>query len=97
MAFPKTLDELREAGYKFEDDSECRSCGAAVEWWKTPRGKMMPFDHGTAISHFSTCPNADQHRKPEPSKITTATLDMDWLREQARGCHCTVCKKITGR
>lgn len=102
MAFPTTMDELREQGYKFESDSECKSCGAAIEWWKTPRGKMMPCDHGTATPHWSTCPNADQHRTPKgndapTSKITTATLNMDWLKEQAKNCHCTVCKKITGR
>lgn len=98
MALPQTIDELRAAGYKFEGDSSCRSCGADIEWWTTPRGKKMPFDDGTAISHFSTCPNADQHRNDAPtSKITTATLDMDWLKKEAAKCFCTVCRKITGR
>jgi hypothetical protein len=100
MSYPQTLDELRQQGYKHNGDGECRSCGADIEWWETPRGKKMPTDHGTATPHWSTCPNANEHRSPsEPSrsKVTTATLNMDWLREQARSCHCVVCRKITGR
>jgi hypothetical protein len=101
MPFPTTLDELRQQGYKFEGDAQCKSCGAAIEWWTTPKNKKMPCDHGTATPHWSTCPSADQHRANagavSESKITTATLNMDWLREQAKGCHCTVCRKITGR
>jgi len=101
MSFPTTLQELKDAGYKWEGESQCRSCGARIEWWLTPRGKKMPTDHGTATPHWSTCPDADQHRsgngdRPN-SKITTATLNMDWLKEQAKNCHCVVCKKITGR
>lgn len=53
----------------------CRSCGALVLWMKTEKGKNMPvdydadiaseteFDHTRMESHFSTCPNADSHRK----------------------------------
>lgn len=67
--------------------SECKSCGAAIIWAKTPTGKTMPIDaasetmwliDGDSInsfnasarpvqvrkSHFATCPNADQHRRP---------------------------------
>lgn len=100
MGFPTTLEELKEQGYKFSGDGECRSCGADIEWWETPRGKKMPMDHGTATSHWSSCPNADSHRSGNAaptSKVTTATLNMDWLKEQAKSCHCVVCKKITGR
>lgn len=53
----------------------CRSCGAQIVWMKTKRGKNIPvdaetanpgervFQYGVHTSHFSTCPNADQHRK----------------------------------
>ncbi len=58
--------------------SKCRSCGEYVVWVKTAAGKNMPvdadsftegdelmFDAGAGhISHFATCPNADEHRKP---------------------------------
>jgi hypothetical protein len=65
-------------------------------------------NHGTATPHWSTCPSAkDFKSSPAPtSKITTATLNilgahdqrlLRWLKEQAKNCHCIVCKKITGR
>ena len=100
MAFPTNLDEMRQQGYKFEGDGTCKGCGAAIEWWITPRGKKMPTDYGTATPHWSTCPKAQDFKSDAPvgsSKITTATLNMDWLKEQAKNCHCTVCKKLTGR
>ena len=40
----------------------CRSCGAAIWFGKTANGKSNPFDvvgrERTAITHFSTCPDA---------------------------------------
>ena len=42
----------------------CKGCGATIWWrpWPTT-GKMHPFnENGT--SHFGTCPNASQFRKP---------------------------------
>lgn len=100
MSYPQTIDEMREQGYKFEGAAQCKGCGADIEWWTTPRGKKMPTDEGTATPHWSTCPNAKEFKsgsEAPTSKITTATLNMDWLKEQAKSCHCTVCKKITGR
>lgn len=53
----------------------CRSCRARIIWFKTPAGKNMPVDADTVeaddeeldlsrhISHFSTCPQANQHRR----------------------------------
>ena len=55
--------------------SACRSCDAYIVWMKTEAGKNMPvnadsvdegddiFDPATHVSHFSTCPQADQHRR----------------------------------
>lgn len=106
MGFPQTISGLKNAGYKFEGESECKSCGADIEWWTTPRGKKLPTDHGTARPHWETCPEADSHRSsgdsrdsaPAPtSKVTSATLDMDWLKEKAKGCYCVVCRKLTGK
>jgi len=58
---------------------KCRSCSAEIKWLLTAKGKNMPvdvipvkvkLDNGNTFdayeSHFSTCPNADQHRKYEP-------------------------------
>ena len=100
MPFPKTLDELREANYRFEGEGTCRGCQADIEWWITPAQKKIPMDHGTATPHWSTCPERDQFKKspePSPSKVTSATVNWDWLRQQAKTCHCVVCKKISGR
>lgn len=63
-----------------ERAAKCSSCGAAVYWIVTARGKKMPVDPavpggqvpsplkdgapGRGVSHFATCPHADQHRRP---------------------------------
>lgn len=53
----------------------CRSCNARIIWFDLPSGKKMPVDadtvepedqeyeHGRHVSHFSTCPQAGQHRR----------------------------------
>ena len=53
----------------------CGSCGAAIVWLVTTKGKPMPvnadtvtegdrvFDMHKHKSHFATCPNAAQHRR----------------------------------
>lgn len=55
--------------------TRCRSCRAQIIWFKTSAGKNMPVDADTVepeddeldltrhVSHFSTCPQADQHRR----------------------------------
>jgi hypothetical protein len=66
MPFPETIDELKAAGYVFQDQAACRGCGAAIEFWKTPSGKLMPIDvdiDGNCESHFGTCPRAKDFRK----------------------------------
>ena len=58
--------------------STCRSCDQPIYWITTERGRSMPVDceadeqchapnaaeEGLGISHFATCPFADQHRRP---------------------------------
>lgn len=68
MAFPKTLDELRAAGYKFEGGADCKACKAPIEWWTTPKGKKIPMDHGTANPHWASCPNAQDFRRPQAGR-----------------------------
>lgn len=53
----------------------CRSCNAQIIWFETAAGKRMPVDADSVkpedtelelprhVSHFSTCPHAEQHRK----------------------------------
>ena len=60
--------------------SKCSSCREYIVWMKTERGAWMPvdpdsvtdgdeiFDPDEHISHFSTCPNADEHRKRRSRK-----------------------------
>lgn len=68
MPFPKTRDELVAAKYKFSNHSVCRGCKEEMEWWETPTGRKMPFNlmqdgNSPAITHFTTCPEADSFRK----------------------------------
>jgi hypothetical protein len=69
MPFPTTRDAMVAGGYKFSNHARCRSCQEEVEWYETPRGKKMPFNlmpdgNSAAITHFTTCPEADLFRKP---------------------------------
>ena len=63
MPFPKNMAERIAAGYVLKRKSHCRGCGAAIEWWLTPRGKMMPLDVDTHEPHWSTCPKAQEFRR----------------------------------
>ena len=61
--------------------SICKSCGAQIRWVTMTSGKKMPLDMPPQMvvcvtgdcgfitdgytSHFATCPQADQHRKPK--------------------------------
>lgn len=57
--------------------AECRSCKATIYWITTVNDKKMPVDcevvggheptasaSGSGVSHFATCTEADQHRRP---------------------------------
>jgi ribonuclease HI len=62
--FPTTPTKLKAAGYEIRHEAvECRGCKALIDFYNTPLGKVVPVDHGTAMPHFKTCPNADQFRK----------------------------------
>jgi|GEM_PF-2440437 len=58
MPFPKTWDELKDAGYEWLNDSECRGCGEPIMWFRTPKGKSIPINsmsRGTdeAVAHWA--------------------------------------------
>ena len=61
----KTDEDLRAAGYVFENTGICRgeTCRQQVEWWLTPKQKHIPLDPGTMQPHWSTCPDAPNFRK----------------------------------
>lgn len=66
MPFPTTEAEFAAQGYKFTSRSHCRGCGAEIEWWTTPKCKMIPLDPGTLEPHWATCANAEKFRKKTP-------------------------------
>lgn len=55
--------------------SQCRTCQAPIVWLKTKQGNRMPVDASSAqpgdqmfdvarhVSHFATCPQANDHRR----------------------------------
>lgn len=66
-------DETNEAHeYRI---TRCRSCRSMIIWFRTASGKNMPVDADTVrpdddaldlsrhVSHFATCPQANQHRR----------------------------------
>lgn len=60
MQYPRTSDELKAAGYKFNGHGVCKNCGGDIEWWKTPKGKSIPMNgmergSSPAVPHWNTC------------------------------------------
>lgn len=67
MTAKAVYDETREKR------ETCRSCGAPmVMRFNTTSRRYSPWDvpgdDGAWVSHFATCPTADQHRKPKPEQ-----------------------------
>lgn len=77
MPFPENIDELRKTGYVSGGKSTCK-CGAALQWWTTPKGKQMPMDAGTARPHFARCPLASRFRKKKPERCSEGR-DFPWI------------------
>lgn len=77
----KSGSPLTEAEKAQRSDATCSSCGALIYWITMPSGKRMPIDRGreqrvcfidgqwrvlgSYKSHFASCPQADQHRRPK--------------------------------
>ena len=67
MPFPATKEAMMRAGYTYATNKVC-PCGAAMELWTTPDNKTMPMnpmpeEESPAVSHFATCPKAQQFRR----------------------------------
>jgi hypothetical protein len=69
--FPANLHEMKRMGYTKTGYAKCKGCGAAIEWWQTPRAGKIPMnpmpmhgadDHAPAVAHFATCPKAKDFR-----------------------------------
>lgn len=64
MAFPKTFEEFKNAGYEYDGEGICRGCGATILWYITPvKRKKIPIDADGAAAHWSTCPKAEQFKQ----------------------------------
>lgn len=87
----------------------CRTCGAAIEWALTEKGKRIPLNPGShdngnlvvgadgvarstderpaRLSHFATCPQADEHRKTNVVTLTGRPDRRTRLLERYRALH----------
>jgi hypothetical protein len=68
MPFPATRQAMQETGYKRECYARCKGCRQPIEWWHTPTGARIPMewmgqDDSPAVSHWSTCPKAEDFRR----------------------------------
>lgn len=63
MPFPTTRDGLREAGYNLEFTRACQACGKSLDFYRTPKGKLMPIETTSTLPHFANCPKAKHFRK----------------------------------
>jgi hypothetical protein len=69
-----TRAELQEAGAKRTNYGRCKGCTEPIEWWLTAAERpapynLMPNPESEAVSHFATCPKAEQFKK-EPHRCT---------------------------
>lgn len=52
---------------RVDKEGICKYCGAQIYWATTPNEKPMPIDppddDGQIVSHFATCPYADEARE----------------------------------
>lgn len=64
---PATREQMIAAGYEFEFNRECSRCGVPIQFWKTPKGKLAPFELekgiGKLVSHFALCPYSRKFRR----------------------------------
>jgi hypothetical protein len=80
VQFPATSMRLEAAGYRLEYTRPCKRCGTLIEFWRTRAGKYAPLERQEKdpkhrrVSHFSTCPFANEFRKTD--------TQMDLFREK---------------
>lgn len=70
MRWPATPDEIRAAGYEYDQASQCKACSRRIHWAWTPNRKRMPLDRlsdGRLQPHWATCEYAERFKpKPDP-------------------------------
>ncbi len=84
--YPETRRELLRAGYKFLNNSKCKSCDAPIEWWKTTNGKLLPFNpmaDDNALAKKHTCPDANRTVPlPAATPVPAAIGDLKTIEER---------------
>lgn len=93
--YPKTRREMERAGYRRTGEGVCKDCGAAIEWWKTAKGKSVPFnpianDHDLVARHWETCPNAKDFKgnaAPAPTPAPARRPDKEAELRSLRARH----------
>ena len=66
--WPKSAEELKAAGYVFDNLGLCKAaiCQARLWWFRTPKGKAMPLvknEVGLFSPHFADCPARESFKK----------------------------------
>jgi hypothetical protein len=56
--------QLVRRNYEFCACGECPECGAAIEWWWTSRGKLVPLTAADLQPHWKICGNAFKIPRP---------------------------------
>jgi hypothetical protein len=71
LQFPATRLQLQAARYRYMYFRPCKRCGVEIEFWLTPSKKWAPLERmkddpeHRRISHFSTCPFANEFRRTD--------------------------------
>jgi hypothetical protein len=76
MPLPTYHADLEDAGYRFINNRNCSGCQAPITWYRTPKGKTMPFHatpEGQLVPHWADCPAAAQFRQPQPAEEEVPT------------------------
>jgi len=82
IKLPATREQLEAAGYREELSRLCKRCSRQIEFWRTPNGSLAPLEveivggEWLRVSHFETCPFANEFRKatPPPQKSKQGEL-----------------------
>jgi len=56
--------DLERKGYRFISRQKCAFCGREFEWWRTPRGKLIPLTACNLEPHWRICGRAFRNKKP---------------------------------
>ena len=75
----ETRREMLRAKYVFKSLASCKGCGAKIEWWRTTKGRMMPFDpiaddNVKVVPHWGTCPKRDQFKSKADQAVDLRTV-----------------------